>query len=99
MRFVNGAGGFQQITGLDTVKTLTVPAGARGAMISAGTQTVRFRADGTAPTATIGNILLATGVNPMIFEGSGTAEGQEMLAQLQFIETTASAVLNVSYFY
>lgn len=96
-RFVE-ADGFEQITSLGTVKTLTVPTGARGAILSATTQNVRFRADGTNPTASIGNLLIA-GSNPFVIMGHSTAEGQEVLEQLKFIEVTGSAVLNVSYFY
>ena len=97
MRFV-GEGGFEQITSLNSVQELTFPSGARGAIISATAQNVRFRADGEDPTASVGNLLVAAS-NPVVIQGHSTAEGQDMLAQLKFIEVTGSAVLNVSYFY
>ena len=80
--------GFQQITGLSAAKSLTVPTGATYAIISPGAQAVRWRDDGTAPTATVG-MPIAVGTN---FTYSGS------LAAIQFIEQTASAVLNVSYY-
>ncbi len=80
--------GYQQVTGLSSAKSLTVPAGATRAAVVATGQPVRWRQDGTAPTASIG-MYIAVGVE-RVFEGS--------LSKLQFIETTASAVLNVQYY-
>jgi len=89
--------GYQQISSLNTVKSLTVPskdpvsgAAIRPtlAIIIAETQGVRWRDDGTAPTATVG-MPLAVGV-PLAYDGP--------LANIQFIEQTASAILNVSYY-
>ena len=59
--------GYQQITSLAASTALTVPARARAALIKCTAQSVRFRDDGTAPTATVGfpldttDGLLATG--------------------------------------
>lgn len=80
--------GFQQITGLSTVKALTIPTGAVMAVVRAETQAVRWRDDGTAPTASIGMEILV---------------GQELhydadMTTIQFIEETASATLSVSYY-
>jgi hypothetical protein len=83
------ANGYEQITGLSAVKTLTPPAGSRYALIGCTTQNVRWRMDGTDPTATVGNLLIA-GANPELFDGN--------LAAMEFIEAAASAVLNVQYF-
>jgi len=80
--------GFQQITGLNTVKGLTVPDGARMCRIEAKTQAVSWRDDGTNPTASIGMTLAA---------GAGIDYDGE-LTKIRFIEVTASAVLNVSYY-
>lgn len=84
--------GYEQITGLSAVKTLTVPSyegiKARKALIQAETQSVRVRNDGTDPTAAVGLILTAN----TIFEFAGDLES------LEFIETAASAKLNVLYF-
>ena len=80
--------GYEQITGLSTVKSLTVPAGSRFALLQAETQNVRFRADGTDPTAAVGMILIA-GQAPTFYAGD--------LSSLEFIEAAASAKLNVLY--
>jgi hypothetical protein len=81
--------GYEQITGLSSVKALTVPTGTSMVIVTAETQGVRWRGDGTDPTATVG-YPLASG-NEMVFTaGNFTA--------LRFIEQTASAKLNVYYF-
>lgn len=80
--------GYQQITSLSAAATLTVPAGATIALIVAETQAVRWRDDGTAPTASVG-MPLATGVS-LSYDGD--------LRAIRFIQQTASATLNVSYY-
>lgn len=80
--------GYQQITSLSAATTLTVPAGATLALIIAETQAVRWRDDGTAPTSTVG-MPLATG-SALSYDGD--------LKAVQFIEQTASATLNISYY-
>jgi len=88
--------GYQQITSLSTSTALTVPAvDVNGtacrptvAVIIPQTQTVRWRDDGTAPTASIG-MPLAAGVT-LQYDGD--------LTQIRFIQQSASAVLNVSYY-
>jgi len=80
--------GFQQITGLSSVKGLTVPVGARMCRIEATTQAVRWRDDGTDPSSTVGMTLAA---------GAGIDYDGE-LTKIRFIEAAASAVLNVSYY-
>lgn len=82
--------GFQQITSLSSSTALTVPSGAKVALIQAETQSVRWRPDGstTAPTASVGMVLAAGETLP--FTGD--------LSAIRFIETAASAKLNVSYF-
>lgn len=81
--------GFQQITSLSAATALTVPAGAEIAVIGCDTQDVRWRDDGTSPTATIGMLLRKTD-QPFVYRGS--------LSRIKFIEASASGVLNVSYF-
>lgn len=81
--------GYQQITSLSSATSLTVPVGATRAVIVAEAQSVRWRDDGTAPTATIGMIQLTT-TNPLAYSGN--------LAALSFIETTSSAKLDISYY-
>lgn len=88
--------GYQQITSLSSATGLTVPAkDVNGlkmtpsiAIIVAETQGVRWRDDGTAPTASVG-MPLAAGV---AFQYDGD------LSKIQFIEQTASAKLNISYY-
>jgi hypothetical protein len=80
--------GYQQITSLSASTALTVPVGANLALIVAETQAVRWRDDGTAPTASVG-MPLATGVS-LSYDGD--------LKAIRFIEQSASATLNVSYY-
>src|SRR5258706_4123756 len=80
--------GYQQITGAPmTAGTgLTVPAGATMALISVSGATVRWRDDGTAPTASIGMPVTAS----QEFQYSGN------LSKIQFIGT--GATLDISYY-
>ena len=81
--------GYQQITGLSSVKSLTPPPNTRVALIQAISQDVRWRDDGTDPSATVGMVLPAT--RDMLYTGD--------LANIRFIEVTASAQINVSYYF
>ena len=81
--------GFQSITGLSAAQSLMVPTGATYALISPSAQAVRWRDDGTAPTASVG-MPIAVNAAPFVYSGN--------LAAIQFIEQTASATLNVSYY-
>lgn len=78
--------GFVNVTGLSTVKGITAPAGTVTVVIVAESQDVRWRDDGTNPTASVG-MLLAAGAE-MTYTGD--------ISKLKFIETTASATLDVS---
>lgn len=88
--------GYQQITSLSSSSALTVPAnGPAGtalmptkAVIIPETQAVRWRDDGTAPTASVG-MPLAVG-QPLEYDGD--------LRKIRFIEQAASAKLSVSYY-
>ena len=89
--------GYQQITSLSSATKLTVPQTTPNglnakpvfALIIAESQGVRWRDDKTAPTATVG-MPLAVGI-PLQYDGD--------LTNIQFIEQTASAKLNISYYY
>lgn len=81
--------GYQQITTLSAATALTVPKEARIAFIQAETANVRWRDDGTNPTAGVGMLLLSTSEG-MWFTGK--------LQALRFIEAAAGAKLNVSYY-
>jgi hypothetical protein len=80
--------GYQQIVALSAATALTVPEGATVAVIESEAQGVRWRDDGTDPTAAIG----------MPIPSGETLEYSGNLAALRFIEEAASAKLNVSYY-
>lgn len=87
--------GYQQITSLSAATSLTVPTTDLNglscrpsiAMITPETQAVRWR-DDAAPTASVG-MPLAAGVT-LQYDGD--------LTKIQFIEQTAGAKLNISYY-
>lgn len=88
--------GYQQITSLSASTGLTVPqVDLNGlackpsiAIITAETQGVRWRDDDVAPTASVG-MPLASGAT-LQYDGD--------LTKIRFIEQTASAKLNVTYY-
>ena len=88
--------GYQQITSLSSATALTVPqkdlsglAGSpRIAIITPEAQAVRWRDDGVAPTASVG-MPLAAGVT-LQYDGD--------INQIQFIEQTGGAKLNITYY-
>jgi hypothetical protein len=89
--------GYQQITSLSSAQGLTVPeidptTGLKCmpviALITPETQGVRWRDDGTNPSATVG-MPLAAGVT-LQYDGD--------LKKIKFIEQTASAKVNISYY-
>jgi hypothetical protein len=88
--------GYQQITSLSSSTGLTVPSvDANGlsvkptiAIIVAETAGVRWRDDGTAPTSTVG-MPLATGVT-LQYDGD--------LTRIRFIQQSAGAIINISYY-
>jgi hypothetical protein len=83
--------GYQQITTLTSATLLTVPTGANCAFISVESAAVRYRDDGTAPTASIGMPLAITSNGPpLIYCGT--------LSAIQFIQQASSATLNVLYY-
>lgn len=81
--------GYQQITAPSAATSLTVPTGAKLALIAVSTAPARFRDDGTAPTASIGFPLPAAGP-PFVYSGS--------LANFQVIQQTSGAVLDILYY-
>ena len=88
--------GYQQITGLTEVKGLTVPAvdlsgfriGPTVAVITVEGAGVRWRDDDVAPTAAVG-MPIASGVT-LQYDGD--------LSKIKFIEQSATAKINVSYY-
>lgn len=80
--------GYQQITNLLSSVGLTPPTGATYAVIVAEGQAVRWRDDGVAPTSSVGMPVAVGGV--LEYDGD--------FRILRFIQQSASAVLNVSYY-
>ena len=81
--------GYQQLASLSSAAGLTVPAGATHVLLQAEAQTVRFRDDGTAPTATVGMPLLVAGA-PLLYSGTPSA--------LQFIAAATGGIVNASFY-
>lgn len=80
--------GYQQITSLSASTPLIVPDGSVFAMITPSTQAIRYRDDGTAPTATIG-YPIAVG-QTLKYTGGLTA--------IRLIQQTASASVDIAYY-
>ena len=80
--------GYEQITSLSAGASLTVPERATRARISCEAQAVRWRDDGTSPTPSVGMHLAVD--TDLWYVGD--------LGVVEFIEETASAKLNVSYY-
>lgn len=88
--------GYQQITSLSSAASLTVPSVDKNglncrpaiAIITPEGQSVRWRDDGVNPTASVG-MPLDVGVT-LQYDGD--------ITQIKFIEQTAGAKLNISYY-
>lgn len=81
--------GYQQYTSLSSATNLTgYPDGATIAEIIVEAQGIRYRDDGTAPTASIGMPVVAGNA----FQYSGD------LSAIQFIAQVSGAIINVSYY-
>lgn len=82
--------GYTQITNLvAAVGVGTIPPGTEMILVQCQTQNVRYRDDGTDPTGTVGMVLVAL----TIYEFSVA-----QIARMKFIETAASAALNLSFY-
>jgi hypothetical protein len=83
--------GYQQFAAgtIDAASALAIPEGCSLILIVAEAQAVRWRDDGTDPTATIGQPL-AVGVEMRYTSRSPT--------RLKFIAQVAGAILNVTYY-
>lgn len=88
LKYTTNCLGYQQITSLSSATALTVPTGATRALIAPLTQTVRWRDDGTNPTASVG-MPVAAGTY-LSYDGD--------LNRIRFIEASASAELNITYY-
>ena len=81
--------GYQQMTSLAAATAPTVPAGTAMMLMMVEGQDIRWRDDGTSPTATVG--MLVTVGQTLQYDA-----GQ--LAVLKIIEVAASAKCNLSYY-
>lgn len=96
LKAITSVMGYQQITSLSSATNLTVPnkdlSGLAGtpriAIITPEGQAVRWRDDSVAPTASVG-MPLAVGVT-LQYDGD--------INQIQFIEQTGGAKLNITYY-
>lgn len=68
-------------------QTVATPAGTRRVEIQAQDNNIRWRSDGTAPTATVGNIIYA----------GDTREFDASLGTIQLISTGGDAIANVHF--
>ena len=81
--------GFVQLAALSSVTPLSsIPAGATRALLQAESQNVRWRDDGTDPTAAVG---IAIYVGQLV-------EYVGNLSAIKFIEVAGGAKLNISYY-
>lgn len=80
--------GYEQITDLSTAQSLTVPTNANYALIQAEGDDLRWRDDGTAPTASVGMILPES--TDIWYAGDMSA--------FQAIQINTGGKLNVSYY-
>ena len=87
---ISATAGFQQITISTGANGLTPPAGAVVAVVIVEGNPVRYRDDGTVPTATVGM---------PVAPGNGLMICSKQLATFRVIRSgNADAVLNVSYY-
>jgi hypothetical protein len=80
--------GYEQITDLSSADGLTPPMGTRLVVLVCEAQAIRYRDDGTDPTATVGMPLAVN--TEKIYTGRFTA--------IKFFEQVAGAKLNISYY-
>jgi len=81
--------GFEQITDLSSaVGFASVPTRARMAFIQAQGEDVRWRDDGTDPTSGVGMLITVDSI--LSYTGN--------MSKIKFIEASAGAVLNISYY-
>lgn len=80
--------GYQQVIGAAGATALTVPPGSQFCIITPEAQAIRWRDDGTNPTAAIG-YPLAVG-NELVYTGN--------LATFRMIEQVAGTTVNICYY-
>jgi hypothetical protein len=80
--------GYEQITSLGSATGLTVPANAIYAILQAEAQVLRYRDDGTDPTASVGM---------MLYPGGSFTYNADLTA-IKFIQADSGGILNVLYY-
>jgi hypothetical protein len=96
--------GFYQYTVTNVVNDLTdvagtgftIPAGTQYVLLSAEGAHIRFRDDGTAPTASVGLLILTTLSAP--FEYWGPLTPVSTKPAFRFIGVSGSAILNAGFY-
>ncbi len=83
-----GDNGYQQITSLMTVQTLTVPANTIECVVQGDVSDIRFLLNGNSPSATVGNLLAV---------GDRLGFNSQQAAALKFIGVDAGAILDIQY--
>lgn len=83
--------GSQEALGIVTATALTVPATATIATITVEGNNVRYRCDGTAPTASTGSLLIV-GTQGFVLVANP-------MSSCKFIQTAATATLDVEYWH
>lgn len=81
--------GYQQITSVSAAAALTVPTGAVIALIQAEGNDMRWRDDGTDPTAAIGQLL---------YMGQTLAYEATTLVAFKIIQVATGGIVNVTYY-
>jgi hypothetical protein len=74
---------------LATIAGITIPDSVKSALVSVETQAVRYREDGTNPTAAIGHLIAAGG--SITFDAA-------TLRRVKLIQATATAVINITFY-
>lgn len=99
METIHASLGFDQLTGLSSAKSLAngslggAPNGTLGLRLTPTGADVRFLANGTAPTSTVGDLIFA---NTTLTLRRSTPD-DNWFGNLKFIEASASATLNIHY--
>lgn len=82
--------GYTQVTNLTAaVGVGTIPAGTETVLLQCTGQNVRYRDDGTNPTAAIGMVLVALTLYSFTVA---------QISSMKFIETAATGVLNITFY-
>lgn len=82
--------GFQQLSAGGTAVALTVPSASQMAVVTVEVASIRWRDDGTSPTATVGVFVASAGTTVLC--------GNSVLNAWKAIATSGTATLGISYY-